>query len=87
MFNDINAAQFSTECKYAFLCQVCSLFCDRQIFRSKVAMGKNQKISGEMPKSRPSMEHDSFTVEGRDCFAADGKEVNDEFQAFSFIQF
>lgn len=61
MFNDINAAQFSTECKYAFLCQV--------------AMGKNQKISGEMPKSRPSMEHDSFTVEGRDCFAADGKEL------------
>jgi hypothetical protein len=50
-------------------------------------MGKNQKISGEMPKSRPSMEHDSFTVEGRDCFAADGNEVNDEFQAFSFIQF
>lgn len=29
MFNDINAAQFSTECKYAFLCQVCSLFCHR----------------------------------------------------------
>lgn len=39
-------------------------------------MGKNQKISGQMPKSRPSMEHDSFTVEGRDCFAADGKVVN-----------
>ncbi|CAG5106021.1 Oidioi.mRNA.OKI2018_I69.chr1.g2646.t1.cds [Oikopleura dioica] len=61
MFNDINAAQFSNECKYAFLCQV--------------AMGKNQKVGGSIPKSRPSMDHDSFTVEGRDCFAADGKEL------------
>ena len=38
-------------------------------------MGKNQKVGGKMPKSRPSTEYDSFTVEGRDCFAADGKEV------------
>ena len=50
-------------------------------------MGKNQKVGGSIPKSRPSSDHDSFTVEGRDCFAADGKEVSCHAQESVYYNF